>query len=258
MMASRERFCRLSAKPYVILPSLLACDFAHLEDQIRAVEQAGCCALHLDIMDGHFVPNLSFGIPVVEAIRRSTDLILDVHLMLSCPEEFYTPFRRAGADALTFHIEAVADELFPGHHFARNGLSVAQAAEIPSLTDTVFAHFDQIHALGAAAGISLNPPTEIETLAPFCAPDTPCDNVLVMGVMPGFGGQKFSVNALEKLAWLRQNAPASTLRSVDGGVNAQTISACQESGANGLIMGTAIYDGIQPAANFRQFSPPPL
>ena len=248
-MTSRDRFCQLSSAPFVILPSLLACDFAHLEREIRKVEEAGCQALHLDIMDGQFVPNLSFGVPVVEAIRRSTELVLDVHLMLAQPQDYFAAFRKAGADALTFHIEAVADQLAPGRNFAHEGLSVAQAEAIPALEATTRQYLRQIHELGAANGLSLNPPSEIDTLAPWL---DACDNVLVMGVMPGFGGQKFYPNSLEKLRWLREHAPETLLRSVDGGVNSSTVCDCKNAGAVGLIMGTAIYDGHDASATFRK------
>lgn len=250
-MTSRDRFCQLASESFVILPSLLACDFAHLEREIRKVEEAGCQALHLDIMDGQFVPNLSFGIPVVEAIRRSTELVLDVHLMLAQPQDYFAAFRKAGADALTFHVEAMADQLAPGRNFAHEGLSVTQAGAIPKLTDTTLRYLDQIHELGAANGLSLNPPTEVETLEPWL---NACDNVLVMGVMPGFGGQKFHPNSIEKLRWLREHAPKTLLRSVDGGVNASTVSDCKNAGAVGLIMGTAIYDGVDASATFRKMT----
>jgi ribulose-phosphate 3-epimerase len=163
----------LHAAAPLVDPSLLACDFARLGEEIRRVEQAGARLLHLDIMDGHFVPNLSIGIPVVEAVRRSTRLPLDVHLMISEPGRYVRPFREAGADLLTVHVEAVADPR-------------------PLLA--------QIRALGAAAGISLNPPTPVEALD-GCL--DLCDLVLVMSVMPGFGGQEFETEALRKLRRLR-------------------------------------------------------
>ena len=160
----------------LVNPSLLSCDFAHLEEEIRRLERAGAKMLHLDIMDGHFVPNLSIGIPVVEAVRRSTDLPLDVHLMLSEPARYVQAFREAGADLLTIHIEAVPNPR-------------------PLL--------DEIHRLGAAAGISLNPTTPVSALD-GCL--DLCDLVLVMSVMPGFGGQEFNPVALEKLRQLREMA----------------------------------------------------
>ncbi len=208
----REQLCQAEgAQRAVVLPSLLAADFARLEEEIRAVERAGVTALHLDIMDGHFVPNFSFGIPVVEAIRRTTDLLLDVHLMLDNPADYVEPFRKAGADVITVHAEVLEDPR-------------------PLL--------DRIRKLGAAAGLSLNPPMSVEQIEP--ALDA-CDLVLVMGVMPGFGGQAFDPVALEKLSWLRDHPNCDAILEIDGGVNAETIRACAEAGAELLVAGTAVF-----------------
>jgi ribulose-phosphate 3-epimerase len=216
MNTSRSHFFQAPLAPCgavrqpVFNPSLLAADFACLKCEIRALEQAGAEVLHLDIMDGHFAPNLSIGVPVVASIRKITELPLDVHLMLTNPEDFLVPFRKAGADCLTIHIEAVPD---------------------PTRL------LDQIHKLGAGAGLAVNPPTDIVVLEPYLEL---CDLVLTMSVMPGFGGQKFNPVALDKLSWLRKNAPDRVWRSVDGGVNESTIRSCVEAGANLLVMGTAI------------------
>ena len=199
-----------SAAP-LVAPSLLSCDFAALRDEIRRVEQGGARLLHLDIMDGHFVPNLSFGIPVVEAIRRSTELPLDVHLMISEPARYVRPFREAGADLLTVHIEVLSDPR-------------------PLL--------EEIRALGAGAGISLNPPTPVETLD-GCL--DLCDLVLVMSVMPGFGGQTFEPSALEKLRRLRSSLGPKALLSVDGGLNGDTVGPCAQAGANLFVMGSSLF-----------------
>jgi ribulose-phosphate 3-epimerase len=195
----------------LVNPSLLSCDFAHLDDEIRRLELAGAKILHLDIMDGHFVPNLSIGIPVVEAVRRSTDLPLDVHLMLSEPARYIHAFRRAGADLLTIHIEAVPNPR-------------------PLL--------DEIHQLGAAAGISLNPITPVSALE-GCL--DLCDLVLVMSVMPGFGGQEFNPVTLEKLRHLREMADPAVLLSVDGGIQHDTIGDCARAGADLLVTGSALF-----------------
>lgn len=195
----------------LVAPSLLSCDFAKLGEEIRRVEQAGARLLHLDIMDGHFVPNLSFGLPVVEAIRRSTDLPLDVHLMISEPARYVRRFREAGADLLTVHIEVLDNPR-------------------PLLTE--------IRNLGAAAGISLNPPTAVETLD-GCL--DLCDLVLVMSVMPGFGGQAFEPAAMEKLRRLRASAGSDVLLSVDGGVNLDTVGPCAEAGADLFVAGSALF-----------------
>ena len=194
----------------LIGPSLLAADFANLQSEIRRLEEAGARILHLDIMDGHFVPNLSFGLPVVKAVRRVTDLVLDVHLMIGRPELYVKPFREAGADLLTFHIEAVADP-------------------VPLI--------DGIRELGAGVGMALNPPTPVETLEPYL---DRCDLILAMSVMPGFGGQEFDSAALEKLRWLRGKVAPNVLLSVDGGVNLDTIGPCARAGANLFVTGTAL------------------
>jgi ribulose-phosphate 3-epimerase len=188
----------------------LAADFGRLAEEVHRLEEAGAKILHLDVMDGHFVPNLSFGVPVVEAVRRVTQLPLDVHLMISEPGRYLKAFRQAGADLITIHIEAVPDP--------RDLLR-------------------EIRSLGAGAGLSLNPPTPIDTIAPFV---NEVDLVLVMSVMPGFGGQKFQAVALEKLHWLREHAPPEVLFSVDGGVNAETIGACARAGAELFVTGTAL------------------
>jgi ribulose-phosphate 3-epimerase len=201
----------LHAAAPLVAPSLLACDFAELREEIRRVEQGGAKVLHLDIMDGHFVPNLSFGLPVVEAVRRSTNLPLDVHLMISEPAKYVRRFREAGADLLTVHIEVLDDPR-------------------PML--------EEIRKLGAGVGISLNPPTPVETLA-GCL--DLCDLVLVMSVMPGFGGQSFEPVALQKLRRLRSLVGPKVLLSVDGGVNAKTIGPCSEAGADMFVMGSALF-----------------
>ena len=163
----------LRADRPLISPSLLACDFGHLAREVAAVEAAGAHLVHLDVMDGHFVPNLSFGLPIVEAVRRVTDLPLDVHLMITEPARYVEQFRQAGADLITIHAEAVDDP-------------------VPLLR--------RIRDLGALAGISINPPTPV-TVLERCAGE--CDLVLIMSVMPGFGGQSFQAEVLDKFRWLR-------------------------------------------------------
>jgi ribulose-phosphate 3-epimerase len=214
-MASRfgrdELKARLRAARPVVLPSLLACDFAHLEREVKAVEAAGAPALHLDVMDGHFVPNISFGIPIVKAVRRITKLPLDVHLMISRPDEYVEQFRDAGADSMSIHIEAVKDPR-------------------PLL--------DRIQSFGALAGLAINPPTPlsaIETSLPHC------DIVLVMSVMPGFGGQEFEDVALDKLKTLSEREDCDALLEVDGGVGPETAGVCAEAGAELYVAGTAVF-----------------
>lgn len=196
----------------LIVPSLLACDFANLQREIRAVEEAGARLLHLDVMDGHFVPNLSIGLPVIESIRRVTDLPLDVHLMIDNPAEYASRYRDAGADIITVHGEVLDDPR-------------------PLL--------DEIRAAGALPGLSINPPTALESIT-RALPH--CELVLIMSVMPGFGGQELETSALEKLRALRDHPQCDALLEVDGGVNQETIRACVEAGADLLVAGTAVFE----------------
>jgi ribulose-phosphate 3-epimerase len=209
--AAELRRLTLRNSGVAVAPSVLACDFGWLAEEIAAIEVAGATLLHLDIMDGHFVPNLSFGVPIVEAIRRLTDLPLDVHLMLDNPADYVEPFRKAGADNLTVHAEVLADPR-------------------PLL--------DRIRSLGATAGLSINPPTPVEVLEPVI---DAADLVLIMSVMPGFGGQPFDPVALDKLRWLRDHPRCDAVLEVDGGVNDKTIAACTAAGAELLVAGTAVF-----------------
>ncbi len=217
-MDADELLANLHAAVPLVGPSLLAADFANLELEIRRAEEAGAQILHLDIMDGHFVPNLSFGLPVVEAVRRVTRLPLDVHLMLTEPTRYVRRFREAGADLITIHIEAVPEPT---------------------------ALLREIRRLGACAGLTLNPPTPVEAVEPYLED---CDLVLVMSVMPGFGGQSFEPVALEKLRRLRQLDARRLLLSVDGGVDTETIGPCGEAGADLFVVGTAFFSADDYAA----------
>ncbi|XZE53181.1 ribulose-phosphate 3-epimerase [Planctomycetaceae bacterium SH139] len=199
----------IDASP-AILPSLLQCDFGNLEREIRRLEEAGCQALHLDVMDGHFVPNLTYGMPIVAACRRLTELPLDVHVMISDPASYASQMVEAGADMLTFHVEAVEDP----------------AAVIES-----------IKSKNIGAGIALNPATPLAAVAPFVGQ---CDLVLVMSVAAGFGGQAFDNVALEKLKRLRETHP-DLLLEVDGGVNEATIADCRAAGADLFVVGSGIF-----------------
>jgi ribulose-phosphate 3-epimerase len=206
-----ELKARLRAASPAVLPSLLASDFSRLREEIERVEEAGVAALHLDVMDGHFVPNLSIGVPIVEAVRRVTDLPLDVHLMIENPERYVEAFRKAGADGMTIHVETAPDPR-------------------PVL--------DQIRSLGAWAGLSLNPPTPLAAIERSLAH---CDLILVMSVMPGFGGQKLDPRAFDKLRALRARKDVDALLEVDGGVNEETVGACAEAGAELLVAGVAVF-----------------
>ncbi len=200
---------------------MLLCDFGNLQREIEQVEEAGVAALHLDVMDGHFVPNFTYGLPIVEAVRGITDLPLDVHLMIERPGEYIERFHDAGADSLTIHVEAVKDPR-------------------PLL--------DEIRSLGALAGLALNPPTPLSAIE---ASLLHCDLVLVMSVMPGFGGQSFDETALEKLRTLSDRNDFDGLLEVDGGINERTVADCVEAGAELLVAGSAIFraDDYSAAVN---------
>ena len=218
LMSRRNCLARLREAAPVVLPSLLLCDFGNLEREIRHLEAAGVQALHLDVMDGNFVPNLTYGMPIVEACRRITTLPLDVHLMISQPRSYIRRFYDAGADSLTFHIEAVADPR-------------------PVL--------DEIRQLGAGAGLALNPATPVAAVEPYL---DFCDLILVMSVPAGFGGQKFHEVALDKLTQIRRLAPANVVLEVDGGVNGKTIAPCAQAGAQLFVVGSAIFHGSDYAS----------
>lgn len=187
------------------------CDFANLEREVRTLEDAGVQALHLDVMDGSFVPNLSYGMPIVAALRKVTKLPLDVHLMIEQPQRYLRQFADAGSDLITFHIEAA-----------------------PNAQPLI----DEIHSLGLKAGLALNPATPLGTLDAFLGA---VDLVLVMSVPAGFGGQKFHDVALDKLQTLRSRVRPEVILEVDGGVNASTIGKCAQAGARWFVVGSAIF-----------------
>lgn len=221
-MSNGLTFAQLRATRPVILPSMLLCDFGNLEREVRAVEEAGARALHLDIMDGHFVPNITYGFTIIEAVRRVTELPLDVHLMITNPEKYIPQFLESGAGLLSIHIEAVEDPR-------------------PLL--------EQIRSLGAAAGLVLNPPTPVSAVEPYL---DACDYVLAMTVMPGYGGQKFDESVLSKVRELRAMLPPEVLVEVDGGVSPETIAACAEAGAEMFVTGSAIFRTPDYAASLSE------
>ena len=202
--------CLRRAAP-LVLPSLLLCDFADLRREVERLEAAGVQALHLDVMDGHFVPNLTYGMPIVKAVRRLTDLPLDVHLMISNPADYLQAFRDAGADVITIHAEVVDDP--------RPWLRA-------------------IRQMGAGSGLAIDIETPVSRVADYL---DDCDLVLVMSVATGFGGQAFNPAALEKLRDLRAQAGKRLLLEVDGGVNTSTIARCTAAGADLLVVGSAIF-----------------
>ncbi len=197
----------------IVSPSILSADFANLERDIQLVENNGADWIHVDVMDGHFVPNITIGIPVVKSIKKVTKLPLDVHLMIENPEKYIKDFANAGADILTFHYEAVKKE------------------NIKNL-------ISEIKELGVKAGLSIKPKTQPEEIFKFLQD---LDLVLVMTVEPGFGGQKFMEDCAEKIKLIMQHAPENLYIQVDGGINAQTGKICTEFGANSLVAGSYIY-----------------
>ena len=194
-----------------IAPSILDADFARLAEEIAAIESAGVKIVHLDIMDGHFVPNITIGPPVIAKLRTVSSLVFDSHLMISEPAKYAERFVEAGANHITFHIEA--------------------AHEPKKL-------IDRLHELGATAGICLNPETpvdKIKTVAPLC------DMVLVMTVHPGFGGQKFMLQAAKKVIKVREIVGSQIRIEVDGGIDPQTTPIVVSYGADTLVVGNAIF-----------------
>ncbi len=206
-----------------VAPSILSADFVNLERDIRALGPAGADYVHVDVMDGLFVPNLTIGLPVVKAISRISPLPLDVHLMIDRPLRYAERFCEAGADVLTLHVEADTPE------HTREAL-------------------ETIRACGRKAGLSLKPGTPAEAALPYLEL---CDLILVMTVEPGFGGQKFMADMMPKLKtlrrWLDGKNPGCELE-VDGGVNAETARICRENGANVLVAGSAWFKAPDPAA----------
>ena len=208
-----------------IAPSILASNFARLGEEIRTVEQAGADVIHVDVMDGHFVPNISIGIPVVESLRKATRLPLDVHLMIERPEEYIEDFVRAGATRVLVHQEATV-------HLDR-ALSM-------------------IREHGAEAGAAINPATPVLMLSDVL---DKLDTVLVMSVNPGFGGQKFIRGALEKIRQLNQwrtRYNASFRIEVDGGVDLGNVAELAQAGANTFVAGSSIFHASDPAGATRQ------
>ncbi len=209
-----------------IVPSLLSADFADLAGALTAVRQAGCRWIHLDIMDGHFVPNLTFGPPVVSAIRKRTkDIFFDAHLMIENPRQYVKPFVAAGAQLITFHVEAAQDD-------STNLLRY-------------------IRRQGVQSGISLRPKTPVSDIDPHIES---ADLVLVMTVEPGFGGQKLIPNTLNKireLVLLREERALSYLIQVDGGIDPETASLAVAAGSDVLVAGSAVFRGGRVKENVR-------
>ena len=195
----------------IVAPSILSADFSNLSSEIQKVEKCGADWIHVDVMDGHFVPNLTIGACVVRDIRKTTKLPLDVHLMIENPEKYVDDFIKAGSDIITFHIEAVKNPL---------------------------ALINKIKENGIKAGVSIKPKTKVEDIKDII---NLVDLVLVMTVEPGFGGQKFMPDCAEKIKEIREIAPKRLIVEVDGGINEETAKICKDYGANALVAGNYIY-----------------
>ncbi|MEY4279320.1 MAG: hypothetical protein RL377_1324 [Bacteroidota bacterium] len=205
----------------IIAPSLLAADFLQLGKACEMLNESEAAWFHLDVMDGSFVPNISYGLPVIEQIKKTTSKVLDVHLMIVHPEKYIADFKKAGADVLTVHYEAC-----------------------PHLHSTL----QQIKAQGMKAGVALNPHTSVDLLKDVIKD---IDVVCVMSVNPGFGGQKFIEHTYEKVKALKQiivNAGASTLIEIDGGVTENNAGALVQAGADVLVAGTTVFKAADPKA----------
>jgi len=205
-----------------IVPSLLSADFTRLREEIDAVERAGATRLHLDVMDGHFVPNITIGPFIVEAIRRHTGLHLESHLMITNPEQFIEPFIKAGSDTVVIHIESSQD---------------------------VIRDFKTIRQLGAKAGLVINPPTPFADIEPYLGF---IDHLLVMTVNPGFGGQKMIMGALDKVILAKPYSEKYGFPiEIDGGVNIDTVTDAKNAGTDLIVAGSAVFSNGKPFDNFK-------
>lgn len=200
----------------ILSPSILSADFTVLGDELRAIDEAGSEYIHIDVMDGIFVPSISYGMPVIKSIRKATGKVFDVHLMITEPERYIKEFTESGADIITFHVEATDD---PGKVI------------------------DMIHEKGLKAGISVKPKTPLSAIEPFLEK---IDMLLIMSVEPGFGGQAYIEGSTEKIGEAREMVKAHGLETdiqVDGGINLQNLPEVLEAGANIIVAGSSVFKG---------------
>lgn len=200
----------------ILSPSILSADFTVLGDELRAIDEAGSEYIHIDVMDGIFVPSISYGMPVIKSIRKATGKVFDVHLMITEPERYIKEFTESGADIITFHVEATDD---PGKVI------------------------DMIHEKGLKAGISVKPKTPLSAIEPFLEK---IDMLLIMSVEPGFGGQAYIEGSTEKIREAREMVKAHGLETdiqVDGGINLQNLPEVLEAGANIIVAGSSVFKG---------------
>ena len=220
MQRDIKQFCN---KSLLVSPSILAADFGNLETDIEKIAIGGADMVHLDVMDGHFVPNISFGVPVIKSIRTKSNMLFDTHLMISHPLQYIDSFVKAGADLITFHVECEDDTL-----------------EV----------IEKIRQSGVGVGLSLKPATPFEKIKPFIQF---CDMILVMSVEPGFGGQSFMHEVLPKTKEIRdfiKNNNLPTHIQIDGGIDSNTVTLACQSGANIMVAGTSVFkhkDGVKIA-----------
>mgnify|MGYP003526091955 FL=1 len=209
----------------ILSPSILSADFTILGEQLKCIDEAGSEYIHIDVMDGIFVPSISYGMPVIKSIRKATKKVFDVHLMITEPERYINEFVESGADIITFHVEAT-----------KNPEKV----------------IDMIHEKGLKAGISVKPKTPLETIEPYLEK---IDMLLIMSVEPGFGGQAYIEDSTEKIRKAREMVKAHGLLTdiqVDGGINLQNLPEVLEAGANIIVAGSSVFKG-DAAANVKEF-----